>query len=77
MAKYLVEGTIRVKIEVEADSEDDAIEVANEEFDFDKHVSKDSEPEFDTANLLGSEDEDEDEVYARSSRSSYDEDGED
>lgn len=79
MAKYLVEGFIKVSMEVEADSEDEALEMAGESFDFENNVDAESEPDFQTANLIGADaDEDDDEVYVRSSRrGNYDEDEDD
>lgn len=78
MAKYLVEGHIKIKMEVEADSEDEALEMAEENFAFDQHVDEDTLPTFDVANLIESEDEDdEEERPIRGRRSFYDSDDED
>jgi hypothetical protein len=61
MAKYLVEGHVKFSMEVEADSEDEAIETAEENFAIDVQVTEDSLPSFDVANLVEGADEDEEE----------------
>jgi hypothetical protein len=63
MAKYTVEGFIRVKVTVEADSEDEAIEMAEESFDLETHCPTDALPEWQVANELEPIEEDEDEDY--------------
>jgi hypothetical protein len=78
MAKFLVEGVIKVKIQVEADSEEEAYEVAEENFDFEKHVDSESLPIWDVANELEPEIEDDysdDDSYSSTvRRSMFDED---
>lgn len=71
MAKYLVEGFLPIKMEVEADSEDEALEMAEESFSFTKDVDEESLPKWEAANLLGGNDEDEDESYTLSTRRSH------
>jgi hypothetical protein len=71
MSKYIVEGFLRVKLEVEADSEEEALEVAEEEFDFDKNVDTESLPEWQAANEV-EPDEDEDDAPIRSRHGGYD-----
>jgi hypothetical protein len=68
--QYEVTGFIRVKMKVEADSEEEAIETAAESFDLDKNVDSDVEPEWEVANELGGLDSDEDDED-RPLRSSY------
>lgn len=60
MAKYVVEGFIRVKMTVEADSDDEAIEMAGEAFDREKHLDEDAEPEWEVANEIEPDLDDED-----------------
>lgn len=58
MPKYQVEGIIRVQMTVEADSEDDALMIAEEEFEVKKHL-QDPQVSFEAANEIDN-DEDED-----------------
>lgn len=77
MAKFLVEGIVRFSFEVEADSEDEALEMGEENFDFETHVSPDSLPEFTVANPVGGVElgDDDDEAFvARGKRYNEDED---
>lgn len=67
MAKYLVEGFLPVKMEVEADSEDEALEMAEENFVFDKHIDEESLPKWETANSVSFSEDEDDESYVLSS----------
>lgn len=74
--KYEVIGFIQVKMTVEADSEEEAIETAAESFDKEKHIEEDIEPQFETANEIGGldDDEDEDSPLKRSNRAMFSDD---
>ena len=58
--KYEVTGFIAIKMVVTAESEDEAIELANESFDKDKHIDSEAEPDFQVANNLEASSEDDD-----------------